>query len=254
VRSCHGRWISRAIQTRDHFVPTLLDCDASSIQANRDTFPLDDLANASEISSSSRVSSALLSAGWSPCCRNADTSARTPAQCSCLRYDEVLGQEVDAHHRRVGPIGDLVESGDGRNGSPSANIDEDLLRGETVFTDGHHVPRLKARVALITSQFGCSRRRFSAPSWTDAGSVLPRFHLFHIDGHSPPVRTPNSAARRATCANSALATRVFVGMQPVLMQVPPNNPRSMMATLRPAFASRIARNGPDCPVPMMIAS
>jgi hypothetical protein len=46
----------------------------------------------------------------------------------------------------------------------------------------------------------------------------------------------------------------LVGMQPVLTHVPPKRPRSMMATRWPAAAIRTARNGPDCPVPMTIAS
>ena len=36
-----------------------------------------------------------------------------------------------------------------------------------------------------------------------------------------PVPTPYSAPRRAVCAAWALATRVLVGMHPVLTQVPP---------------------------------
>src|SRR6516165_11824742 len=47
---------------------------------------------------------------------------------------------------------------------------------------------------------------------------------------------------------------VFVGMQPVLTQVPPKSFRSTIATFIPAPASRPARDGPACPVPMMIAS
>src|SRR5437667_10586759 len=43
-------------------------------------------------------------------------------------------------------------------------------------------------------------------------------------------------------------------MQPVLTQVPPKNLRSMTATFIPAPASLPARDGPACPVPMMIAS
>jgi len=46
----------------------------------------------------------------------------------------------------------------------------------------------------------------------------------------------------------------LVGVQPVLMQVPPNNLRSMMATLRPACVRRPASEGPAWPAPMMMAS
>src|ERR1700730_1170780 len=47
---------------------------------------------------------------------------------------------------------------------------------------------------------------------------------------------------------------VFVGMHPVLTQVPPKRCRSMMATPIPAPESRAARDGPACPVPITIAS
>src|SRR5579859_6127187 len=46
----------------------------------------------------------------------------------------------------------------------------------------------------------------------------------------------------------------FVGMHPVLTQVPPNNLRSAIATFMPAAVKRPAREGPACPVPMMMAS
>jgi len=71
---------------------------------------------------------------------------------------------------------------------------------------------------------------------------------------APAVAMPNSAARWAARATAALAMRVFVGMQPVLTQVPPTFPRSRMATFMPAAARRAARAGPAWPVPMTIAS
>ena len=70
----------------------------------------------------------------------------------------------------------------------------------------------------------------------------------------PSITTPKSPARRATWAARALAISVLVGMQPTLTQVPPTRFRSRIAVLRPAEASRTARGGPACPVPMMIAS
>src|SRR6516225_5934110 len=38
------------------------------------------------------------------------------------------------------------------------------------------------------------------------------------------------------------------------MHVPPNSLRSMIATFQPAATNRRANAGPDCPVPMIIAS
>jgi hypothetical protein len=40
----------------------------------------------------------------------------------------------------------------------------------------------------------------------------------------------------------------------VFTHVPPNSLRSMIATFRPAATNRRVKAGPDCPVPMMIAS
>jgi hypothetical protein len=79
-------------------------------------------------------------------------------------------------------------------------------------------------------------------------------HPLEIDVIDPPTFTPYSAARRARCAAYALATIVLVGMQPVLTHVPPNRCRSATATVMPASDSRLASAGPDCPVPMMMAS
>src|SRR5712691_9796204 len=70
----------------------------------------------------------------------------------------------------------------------------------------------------------------------------------------PPTTTPNPAAWRATWAARALATRVLVGMQPTLTQVPPNRLRSMMAVFMPASVRRAASGGPAWPVPMTMAS
>ena len=70
----------------------------------------------------------------------------------------------------------------------------------------------------------------------------------------PPADTPNSSARRTALAAAALATSVFVGMQPVLTHVPPKDARSTIATFIPAADRRAAREGPAWPVPMTIAS
>jgi hypothetical protein len=51
----------------------------------------------------------------------------------------------------------------------------------------------------------------------------------------------------------ALATGVLVGVYPVLTQVPPKNLRSITATFWPAATRRRASDGPDCPVPTIMA-
>lgn len=53
--------------------------------------------------------------------------------------------------------------------------------------------------------------------------------------------------------NSAIVL-YFVICFEILMQVPPESFRSMMATFLPAPARRPARNGPAWPVPIMMAS
>ena len=53
-----------------------------------------------------------------------------------------------------------------------------------------------------------------------------------------------AGATRARCAAWALATRVLVGMHPLLTQVPPMSLRSTTATRCPAAVSRPASGGP----------
>ena len=69
-----------------------------------------------------------------------------------------------------------------------------------------------------------------------------------------PVPIPYSVPRRAVWAAWALATSVFVGMQPEFTQVPPTSLRSITATVCPAAVSLPASGGPAWPAPMMIAS
>ncbi len=65
---------------------------------------------------------------------------------------------------------------------------------------------------------------------------------------------PYSAARRAWWATSALATSVFVGVHPVLTQVPPKRWRSTTATVIPAAAKRAYQRRTAWPAPMTMAS
>lgn len=71
---------------------------------------------------------------------------------------------------------------------------------------------------------------------------------------SPAIAIPYREARRARCAAEALATKVLVGVQPVLTQVPPTALRSTTATFIPVLARRSAKDGPAWPAPITIAS
>jgi hypothetical protein len=64
-----------------------------------------------------------------------------------------------------------------------------------------------------------------------------------------PAPRPNWPARRISAATSALCTKILLGMQPRLRQVPPNAPSSMSAT-GPCPGSSGTRELPE-PDPMM---
>ena len=69
-----------------------------------------------------------------------------------------------------------------------------------------------------------------------------------------PVRTPSRPAVRASWAACALAIIVFVGVHPVLTQVPPGGPASITTTRLPRAASLLASGTPACPLPMTMTS
>src|SRR5262249_40319069 len=69
-----------------------------------------------------------------------------------------------------------------------------------------------------------------------------------------PLRTPRRAAFRATWAVRALAIMVLVGVQPLLIQVPPSCAASAISTRLPAAASRAASGTPACPLPITMMS
>jgi len=69
-----------------------------------------------------------------------------------------------------------------------------------------------------------------------------------------PQSKPNSAPRCAWRTARALATRVLVGTQPTLTQVPPKWWRSITAVRRPSLLQRAAMAGPAWPAPMTMAS
>src|SRR5579859_5218365 len=70
----------------------------------------------------------------------------------------------------------------------------------------------------------------------------------------PVVWMPKSALRFTRWATRPEARRVLVGVQPVLMHVPPIHLFSINAVFQPAAASFFARGLAACPEPMRMAS
>ncbi len=116
------------------------------------------------------------------------------------------------------------------------------------------VGEAKAAVPVKTVQFSMVRSRFSMPLRASRTILSFRAFTARRSTATGPTLTPKSAPRCARCAAWALATIALVGVQPLLMQVPPKRWRSIIATFHPAPARRVARGGPAWPAPTMIAS
>src|SRR5206468_9243507 len=63
--------------------------------------------------------------------------------------DQVLGDEVDIHHGDVGQVADALEPVHRWNLRPGSDVQEDLLRGETLAVDVYRLVVDEAGVAAI---------------------------------------------------------------------------------------------------------
>ena len=193
--------------------------------------------------------------------RSGGTSARTPGRCSCRRRrsgaraagrwpsSSVLvstGTSVDARASRAArarPPTLMKMRGACSCCRPAAGDLDRIWRGEA----GVAPDQLRFVHAVQPVRQAVDRLADDA--------VLARLHGLHVDADRRRRCARRSRPRcRATCAARALATSVFVGMQPSLTQVPPRCSRSTSAVFRPAPASRAARKGPAWPLPMTMAS
>src|SRR5205814_8995291 len=68
--------------------------------------------------------------------------------------DEVLGQKVDVHDRRIVQIRDLGDPGHIRHQRAAADVDEDLLRLEQPVPDADRLRALETGVSLEHRQPG----------------------------------------------------------------------------------------------------
>jgi hypothetical protein len=109
-----------------------------------------------------------------------------------------------------------------------------------------------AASARITSTPAAARRR-STPRRHSS-----RIRRVRANASDPLARTsaktPTSLARRARPALCAAARNALDGVHPVLMQVPPSEPRSNSTTRLPDLAKSSASGTPPCPLPTTMRS
>src|SRR5688572_7630300 len=124
--------------------------------------------------------------------------------------------------------------------SPSTSIVRSPAKRPCPFSSFRPAPAFVSRRSTLCrhcSTFASLRRTTASMSTRTSGTC-----------------TPSLPAVRATCAARALATIVFVGVQPEFTHVPPTCARSTTSTRFPACASRAASGEPVCPAPTTITS
>ncbi len=106
------------------------------------------------------------------------------ADVAAAEQDQVLGQEIDLHHARVGEMGDAVEAGDVGHPRAGADVDEDALALDHLVADAHPPRALEAGMVVV------DRAPLHAPQpFLDAlgrafdEGVLARLDLLHVDAH-----------------------------------------------------------------------
>jgi hypothetical protein len=67
--------------------------------------------------------------------------------------DQMARQDLEIHHRGIGQVVDVVDTGQIRHGSPAAGVEEDLSGGQKVVADAHCIGGFEARMAAIERAF-----------------------------------------------------------------------------------------------------
>ena len=99
-------------------------------------------------------------------------------------HDQMLGEEVDFHHRDIGQERRLLQSWHRRDQRPAADVDENTVAFQHVASNLHAVRADESSVSLID---GDSRR--TAQPMFDAAGGVPRdlvfacFDPLHVDPH-----------------------------------------------------------------------
>ena len=115
---------------------------------------------------------------------------------------EMIGQEIDRHHRAVVQSPDRVEAGHVGRGGAAADIDEDTLRRMLLAVHADFARAGEACMAFIDRAIVHPLHPvLNAAARFLRHRVLARFDPFHVGpDFSRQAISPNSSARSAMCA------------------------------------------------------
>ena len=136
-----------------------------------------------------------------------------------------------------------------------AGVDKDFVAFERFTVHAEGVRAGEARMSAIEMHLRAGGDLlFLALAEAEHHFIFLRddFGKVHGDVRASPRPSERRCARNER--PDARCTMVFVGVQPVLMQVPPRKLSSMSATIQPMSASAFESGAPDWPEPMMMAS
>src|SRR3989442_3437706 len=192
VRSADLWSAGRAVQMRNGLLTLLGETDAFRIQADVDVFAGQDFLDRHRYI----LVLALNQAG--PHLDDSDLASKSAEHLPELQphvaaahYDQMLGKKVDFHHRAVGEIFDLFESGHWRHGRAAADVDEDPIGRYPVLAHTNLSGRLETGVALVDcTVFHPLQPRLDTNPRLPGYGVLPRLDAPHVDPHAAIDRHP----------------------------------------------------------------
>jgi hypothetical protein len=124
------------------------------------------------------------------------------ADVAAADHDEVLGHEVDVHHRDVGEIGHRFDSRHLRHARPPTDVEEDFLRRQLFTVHLHAVLGGKTRVTSVhLSALQPLHPLLHVLAGLADDLVLSRLHALHVDArgavhqHAVVGRAPRHVRR-----------------------------------------------------------
>lgn len=149
MRACHFLWVFAAFHADDNAVIAFRQRDTFRIQPDVYALGLQDFAHRLGyvfVLPSNQARSHFHNRDFAP--EAAIDLRELQPNITSADHDEMLGQEIDVHHRRIGEKRDVMNPRHVWNTGPPANINIDLVGLQNFIVDDHCVRRPKAGLAL----------------------------------------------------------------------------------------------------------